>query len=78
MIFTATNGITVKHICKFSFPLYLGKGVFTTQEFRSGAFLLEYTGELIENLQEAKRRERKYGTRFGSFMYFFVYKGTKW
>ena len=36
-----------------------GSGVFATQTFKEGAFLLEYRGDLI-SLKEAKRREKMY------------------
>jgi len=52
-----------------------GDGVFTTQEFSRGDFLLEYKGDLI-NYDEAQRREKEYADAdLGSFLYFFKYKG---
>ncbi|CAH3186026.1 unnamed protein product, partial [Porites lobata] len=51
-----------------------GKGVFTTREFKSGDFLLEYRGEIVGR-KEAEERENKYLPHHGSFMYFFQWEG---
>ncbi|XP_044176576.1 uncharacterized protein LOC114951566 isoform X7 [Acropora millepora] len=49
---------------------YIGKGVFATREFQMGDFLLQYKGELISG-EEGERREKRYSSDLGNFLYFF-------
>ena len=48
-----------------------GYGVFTTQEFRPGDFLLDYRGELIPFEEANKRSDNEY-------LYFFQYGGLEY
>lgn len=52
-----------------------GKGVFATREFQMGDFLLQYKGELISG-EEGERREKRYSTDLGNFLYFFQWNET--
>ena len=45
-----------------------------------GEFVVEYAGDLIDP-KEAEKRDEKYSQntdKYGSYMYYFVHKGTKW
>ena len=45
-----------------------------------GEYVVEYSGDLIDVL-EAKSRDEKYSkdtNRYGSYMYYFHHRGTKW
>ena len=56
-----------------------GRGIFSTRSFHKGEFVVEYAGDLITS-QEAEVREKKYSKntdKYGSYMYYFVHKGTK-
>lgn len=52
-----------------------GRGVFATQDFHRGEFVVEYSGDLI-NIQEAYLREEKYNNdnNTGCYMYYFKYR----
>ena len=57
-----------------------GRGIFPTRSFHKGEFVVEYAGDLITP-KEAKVRDEKYSKnpdKYGSYMYYFVHKGTKW
>ena len=49
-----------------------GRGIFATQDFSKGDFIVEYAGDLI-NLKEAKEREGEYSMDLskGCYMYYF-------
>lgn len=51
-----------------------GRGVFATENFHRGEFVVEYSGDLI-NIQEAHRREEEYeqDENTGCYMYYFKY-----
>lgn len=59
------------------FFVLIGKGVFTTEKRRAGAFLFEYHGELISE-EEGNRRERTYPADLGSFLFFFKFGRKKY
>ena len=65
------------HFLVMFFPT--GYGVFTTKEFKTGDFLLEYRGDLISH-KDGLQREKTYKSSQGSFLYFFKdgQNGTKW
>ena len=68
------RSFTFHNIEHFLFFL-LGEGVFTTQSFVEGDFLLEYFGELVTDYQTAKRLDYIYKEAdLGCFMYYFKYK----
>ena len=57
-----------------------GRGIFSTRSFHKGDFVVEYAGDLI-NSAEAKVREEMYSKdpdTFGSYMYTFWHRNTKW
>jgi len=57
-----------------------GRGIFSTRKFFQGEFVVEYAGDLITP-KEAEVRDAKYSAntdKYGSYMYYFVHKGTKW
>ncbi len=54
-----------------------GRGVFTTTEFETGDFLVEYTGELITG-PEATKREAQLTTDQGCFLLFFTFLGISY
>jgi len=57
-----------------------GRGIFSTRSFHKGEFVVEYAGDLITP-KEAEVRDEKYSKntdKYGSYMYYFVHKGTKW
>ena len=56
-----------------------GRGVVATRDFKSGEFVVEYSGEILE-VNEAKERESKYCMDIskGSYMYFFKHKGKEY
>ena len=56
-----------------------GKGVRAKHQLQSGAFVCEYSGDLIR-MSEAERREKAYARtpEVGCYMYFFVHNSTKW
>ncbi|CAH1163268.1 unnamed protein product [Phaedon cochleariae] len=62
------HGLKVKHIHN------KGRGVFATQDFHRGEFVVEYSGELI-SIHEAYHREEKYeqDENTGCYMYYFKY-----
>lgn len=50
-------------------------GVFTTQPFKKGDFLLHYAGDLL-NGDEAEKKEKMYNkAKKGSYMYYFIHEG---
>ena len=53
-----------------------GMGVFTTAYFSKGAFLCEYTGELIK-AKAGHEREKLYGCKSGSFLIYFWHNGEQ-
>lgn len=65
-----TSGI----ICSISI-IISGEGVFTTKAFAKGEFLLEYKGDLIKSLKQARRLEKEYADKdLGCFMFYFKYR----
>ena len=57
-----------------------GKGVFALKEFKKGALVCEYSGQLISK-KEADKREKEYEGKpeFGCYMYYFKFKSkTMW
>lgn len=69
-----TDGLEVRDV-----PLK-GRGVFNTRYFQKDEFVVEYSGDLID-LKRADIRDQKYSEntdKYGSYMYYFVHKGTKW
>ncbi|XP_064601264.1 N-lysine methyltransferase KMT5A-A-like [Liolophura sinensis] len=55
---------------------YIGHGVFASQKFNTGDFLLEYKGDLVSR-KEGERREAQYTPTKGSFLMFFSYDGKR-
>ena len=47
--------------------------------FAQDDFVVEYAGDLIDT-HEAEIRDEKYSNdpKYGSYMYYFIHKGTKW
>ena len=70
-------GTTLPMILSISF--FKGVGVFATADFLPGAFLLQYSGELVDEA-EAEQREEKYKKiGKGCYMYYFEYnREIKW
>lgn len=57
-----------------------GRGIYSTRSFHKGEFVVEYAGDLITP-KEAEVRDEKYSKntdKYGSYMYYFIHKGTKW
>jgi len=56
-----------------------GRGVFNSKHFQKDDFVVEYAGDLIDP-KEAEIRDEKYSndSKYGSYMYYFIHKGTKW
>jgi len=57
-----------------------GRGVFSKRPFLKNEFVVEYSGDLITP-KEAEIRDMKYSAntdKYGSYMYYFMHKGTKW
>lgn len=52
-----------------------GFGIFTTQTFSKGSFLMEYVGDRISP-KEAEKRERK--RKGHSYVYYFKWNGMQW
>ncbi|XP_034026250.1 lysine methyltransferase 5Ab [Thalassophryne amazonica] len=52
-----------------------GRGVFALRDFKKGAFVVEYHGDLLE-VTEAKKREAEYAQdpQTGCYMYYFQYQ----
>ncbi|TRY93997.1 hypothetical protein DNTS_032818 [Danionella cerebrum] len=52
-----------------------GRGVFTTQLFQKGQFVVEYHGDLLQ-MEDARRREAAYAQdpNTGCYMYYFQYQ----
>ena len=50
---------------------FLGFGVFATQEYEGGEFIIEYAGERITIPEALEREERYSDTQMGNFLYFF-------
>ena len=64
---------TAPPVVKVPTLIFKGIGIFATVVFSHGAFLLQYTGELIEEA-EAEQREKKYRKMGkGCYMYYFEY-----
>ncbi|XP_046567598.1 N-lysine methyltransferase KMT5A-A-like, partial [Haliotis rubra] len=56
---------------------FVGFGVFATQTFARGDFLLEYRGSLIDE-ERAKELERKHSkAKEGCYMFYFYFQGKK-
>ena len=51
-----------------------GRGVIATKVFQRGDFVVEYAGELIEDMEEARRREEHYREEDGSYTYYFKHE----
>ena len=62
-----------------SISFFKGVGVFATADFLPGAFLLQYSGELVDEA-DAEQREEKYKKMGkGCYMYYFEYnREIKW
>lgn len=58
---------------------FKGRGVFNTKLFQKDDFVVEYSGDLIDP-KVAATRDDMYSedSKYGSYMYYFVHKGTKW
>ena len=72
-------GTTLPMILFISF--FKGVGAFATADFLPGAFLLQYSGELVDEAEaEAEPREEKYKKMGkGCYMYYFEYnREIKW
>ncbi|XP_052692480.1 N-lysine methyltransferase KMT5A-like isoform X3 [Crassostrea angulata] len=54
----------------------IGYGVFATQNFPKGSFLVEYVGERIVP-KEAEEREKKRKIKHTSYMFYFKWNGVK-
>lgn len=56
-----------------------GRGIVAGRPFQRGEFVVEYIGELIEQM-EADEREEKYAenAEFGCYMYYFKHKEQQW
>jgi len=69
-----TDGLEVREV-----PLK-GRGVFNSKTFHKDDFVVEYSGDLIDP-KEAQKRDDMYSKntdKYGSYMYYFIHKGTKW
>lgn len=69
-----TDGLEIRDV-----PLK-GRGVFSSRPFQKNEFVVEYAGDLITPKQ-AEIRDQKYSAntdKYGSYMYYFIHKGTKW
>ncbi|XP_012670656.1 N-lysine methyltransferase KMT5A-A [Clupea harengus] len=62
------NGMTVQHIES------KGRGIFATQSFQKGQYVVEYYGDLLQ-IPDAKKRETMYAQdpSTGCYMYYFQY-----
>ncbi|XP_012288714.1 histone-lysine N-methyltransferase pr-set7 [Orussus abietinus] len=69
----AEDGLEVRHFAG------KGRGVVTTCEFSKGSFVVEYIGELIDQVT-AKKREMEYAKdqNTGCYMYYFQYKNHQY
>lgn len=56
--------------------LFEGFGVFTTQQFTKGSFLLEYVGERITPKEADEREKRK--KNGNCYVYYFKWNGMRW
>lgn len=56
-----------------------GRGIVTTQEFTKGEFIVEYIGDLIDQV-EAKKREGQYSQDHstGCYMYYFQHRSQQY
>ena len=65
-------------LLSFNLQNYIGRGVFATEPFKKGDFLLQYRGERITG-SEGEHREKNYPDEAGNFLYFFKdLHGTYW
>ena len=62
--------LSVYHTSHILYITILGYGVFVTKYFEKSQFLLEYPGELISEA-EGSKREKKYKTSLGSFIFYY-------
>lgn len=67
------EGLIVKHF------VGKGRGVVTTREFKKGEFVVEYIGELIDQVT-AKKREAEYAKdqNTGCYMYYFQHRSHQY
>lgn len=67
------DGLEVKHF------VGKGRGIVTTREFLKGQYVIEYIGELIDQVA-AKKREAEYANdhNTGCYMYYFQYRGQQY
>ncbi|KAK0167258.1 hypothetical protein PV327_004682 [Microctonus hyperodae] len=67
------DGLEVKHF------VGKGRGVVTTREFKKGEFVVEYAGDLIDQI-EAKKREAEYAKdqNTGCYMYYFQHRNHQY
>lgn len=56
-----------------------GRGIVTTREFTKGEFVVEYSGDLIDQVA-AKKRETKYAQdqNTGCYMYYFQHRSQQY
>lgn len=56
-----------------------GRGIVTTQQFAKGDFVVEYAGDLIDQVS-AKKREAIYAQdqNTGCYMYYFQHRGHQY
>lgn len=56
-----------------------GRGIVAERPFARGEFVVEYLGDLIDQI-EAHKREEYYAKdpKFGCYMYYFKYKEQQW
>ena len=66
-------------VVKMSLLLFEGVGIFATVDFSPGAFLLQYTGELIEEAEAEQRKKKFRKMGKGCFMYYFEFNSkVRW
>ena len=64
---------TAPQVVKVSTLFLKGIGIFATVDFSPGAFLFQYTGELIEEAEAEQRKKKCRKMGKGCFMYYFEY-----
>lgn len=67
------EGLLIKHFGD------KGRGIVAARPFARGEFVVEYLGDLVDQL-EAHKREEFYAKdpKFGCYMYYFKYKEQQW
>lgn len=69
---------TIEHILLFLLFFSLkGRGVFATSKFLSGEFVVEYRGDMIDDV-EAQRRRKVFHPSCTAFFFAFKWRGKFW